>query len=328
MLNETQSGSKLERRRLPQANLAHLRSAKRHLGRERIHAQVVHPIDTPSLLPDPLARRESRASSAILGVRLVVGAAMIHGLVVLGFALFGQLLGEQRTVRVSERLKISIVEPKEPPPPPEQALRVPAPLSPEFARPAPPRKLDVSPKKPKETADAAPEAVVTPDPIPRRVVGLSLESTVEGKGPSFATGTTRMGSTEKQAVDPERAARAPSGRPPEVVAPGPKGNVQRAAAHIPSRDGQFEKPKRLTPIKPEYSPALKAQNIEGDVVVSVDIAESGIVTRVTILRSSGQPAFDEAARRAALAEKFMPALRDGVPVAFTLSYTYRYRIEE
>jgi protein TonB len=104
--------------------------------------------------------------------------------------------------------------------------------------------------------------------------------------------------------------------------------VQRVASHIPTRDTQFEKPKRLKPNRPEFPAALKAQGVEGDVVVRVDIAADGHVTGVAIVRSSGYPAFDEAAKRAATSEQFAPALRDGVAVPFTLSYSYRFRIED
>jgi TonB family protein len=100
------------------------------------------------------------------------------------------------------------------------------------------------------------------------------------------------------------------------------------ASHIPTRDTQFEKPKRLKPNRPAFPPALKAQGVQGDVVVRVDIAASGQVTSVTIVSSSGYPAFDDAAKQAAASERFAPARRDGIAVPFTLSYSYRFRIEE
>ena len=47
-----------------------------------------------------------------------------------------------------------------------------------------------------------------------------------------------------------------------------------------------------------------------------------------ILKSSGHPELDEAARKAALAESFEPASRDGVAIPYTLSYTYRFRLDD
>ncbi|MEY4551519.1 MAG: hypothetical protein RL685_7714, partial [Pseudomonadota bacterium] len=63
------------------------RCGARQVARERIHARVVHPIDTPRLLRDPLERSQSGALSAIAAARLLVAAAVLHGLVVVGFAL-------------------------------------------------------------------------------------------------------------------------------------------------------------------------------------------------------------------------------------------------
>ena len=62
--------------------------------------------------------------------------------------------------------------------------------------------------------------------------------------------------------------------------------------------------------------------------VRVSIEANGKVSSVTVLKGSGHQAFDEAAERAAMAETFTPATRDGKPVAYTLSYSYRFRIEE
>jgi TonB family protein len=104
--------------------------------------------------------------------------------------------------------------------------------------------------------------------------------------------------------------------------------TQRAATNIPTRDAQFEKPKRMRQNEPAYPATLKAQGIEGDVTVSVSIDAGGQVTGVSIVQSSGQAAFDQAAQQAARAERFSPAVRDGQPVAFTLTYSYRFRIQD
>jgi protein TonB len=137
-----------------------------------------------------------------------------------------------------------------------------------------------------------------------------------------------MGRTEASAADPERAAKA-TGDGMRVASAVPEGTAtQRAATLIPTRDAQFEKPKRLRQNEPSYPATLKAQGIEGDVTVSVSIDATGQVTSVSIVRSSGQPAFDQAAQQAARAERFTPAVRDGRPVAFTLTYSYRFRIQD
>lgn len=311
------------------AQFAAGRNTKRQASRELIHSRVVHPIDTPRLIPDPLERRDSRKLSALSGIRLVVAAIVIHAFIIACFALVGQLVGEQASYHPPERLTVKIVETKPPPPVVEEPPVEPAPIVPEFVEPTPPPP-PVAAKKPTKTQDA-PEPTPEPEaaPVPRRIVGLSLESTVEGNGPSFATGTSRMGQTDTHATDPTQARRAPTASASAAAAPvATAAATQRVAAHIPTRDTQFEKPKRLRPSRPPFPAALKAQGVEGDVVVRVDIAVSGQVTNVTIVQSSGHAAFDDAAKRAASSEHFAPATRDGTPVPFTLTYSYHFRIED
>jgi periplasmic protein TonB len=307
------------------ARFAVTRNAKRQGTRERIHARVVHPIDTPRLLPDPLERRESRALSALVAIRIVVAAGVIHAAVILGFAVVGYLLGQRTAYPPAERLTVKVIE-TPPPPVVEETPVEPAPVVPEFQPLTPPKRPETAAKEPAKPENA-PEKAPEPDPTPRRIVGLSLESTVEGTGPSFATGTSRLGQTDTRAADPTQAKRAPA-PDPTPSATSRSGSGQRVASHIPTRDTQFEKPKRLKPSRPEFPAALKAQGIEGDVTVRVDIAASGAVTSVTIVSSSGYPAFDDAAKRAAGSERFAPAVRDGNPVPFSLSYSYRFRIED
>jgi protein TonB len=311
------------------AQFSDTRNAKRQNERELIHARVVHPIDTPRLLADPLERRDSRARSALAAIRLVIAAGVIHAAVILCFAVVGYLVGQQKAYHPPERLSVKIVETPPPPPPPvvEEPPPKPAPVVPEFEAVTPPPKKPAAPTKEPPKVQDSPKPATEPDPAPRRIVGLSLESTVEGNGPSFATGTSRLGQTDSRAVDPTQAQRAPAAAPTPAAGP-QSGAGQRAASHIPTRDTEFEKPKRLKPNRPEFPAALKAQGVEGDVTVRVDIAASGVVTSVTIVRSSGYPAFDEAAKRAAASERFAPAIRDGNPVPFSLSYSYRFRIED
>jgi protein TonB len=326
MLNPASEVAPSPRARSEFARFSGARNAKRQSTRERVHARVVHPIDTPRLLPDPLERGDSRALSALAGIRIAIAAGVIHAAVILSLAVVGHLVGQQRTYQPSERLSVKIVETPPPPAVVDEPPTVPAPVVPEFEPVTPPKRSEVPTTEPAQAQDPPP-AAPEPDVLPRRIVGVSMESTVEGNGPSFATGTSRMGQTETRAVDPLQARRAPAPEPAPDVAPRP-GAGQRVASHIPTRDTQFEKPKRLKPNRPEFPAALKAQGIEGDVTVRVDIAASGAVTSVTIVRSSGHPAFDEAAKRAAASERFAPAVRDGNPVPFSLSYSYRFRIED
>jgi periplasmic protein TonB len=328
MFHPVSNVASLPRERPKFGQFSGTRNAKRQNERVRIHARVVHPIDTPRLLADPLERRDSRARSALAAIRLVIAAGVIHVAVILGFAVVGYLVGQQKAYHPPERLSVKIVETPPPPPPiVEEPPVQPAPVVPEFEPVTrPPKKAETKATEPPKVQDT-PKPTSELDPAPRRIVGLSLESTVEGNGPSFATGTSRLGQTESRAVDPTQAQRAPVAEPTPASS-SQLGSGQRIASHIPTRDTQFEKPKRLKPNRPEFPAALKAQGVEGDVTVRVDIAASGAVTSVTIVRSSGYPAFDEAAKRAAASERFAPAIRDGNPLPFSLSYAYRFRIED
>lgn len=313
---------------------ARVRGGKRLAARTRIHRRVVRPIDSPGLLADPLARRSSRLLSTVTAARLLLAAVLIHALVIVAFFVLDRLRGERAPAESTERLTVRIIDVPEPEPEPEQR---PSPVAPDFAPPKPPEPPKPPPKKararrpkPVAVAPAEPPPAELP-PVRRRIVGLSLESTVGGAaGPAFATGTSRMGRTARTAADPAVAAQVPSGES-AGDAPG-RGTApvrqQRVASRIPTRDSVFVKPVRSQPSKPAYPPMLKAQGVEGAVLVRVDITAVGRVSKVVVLKTSGHTAFDEAARKAAMAERFTPAQRDGRPVPFTLSYHYRFRIED
>jgi protein TonB len=136
-----------------------------------------------------------------------------------------------------------------------------------------------------------------------------------------------MGPTDARA----RASGAASNGP-ALTGAGGAGTVQqgaqRDATSIPTRDAKLEKPQRRELREPAYPATLRAQGIEGDVLVTVSIDAQGSVQQASVLRGSGHAEFDAAALSAARAERFTPATRDGTPVPYTLSYTYHFRIED
>jgi protein TonB len=244
-------------------------------------------------------------------VLLLVGSAAVHvGVVAAGFFVTGRQ--NDRRAPARQEVEIEMKEKKvEPPPPP-----VAPPPEPERPMRVPPKvaKIDPVPEKPPEPKKAAP---------PPRVVGLSFESTSEGgSGPAFAVGNTRAGQTAEKAVAP---ADVPSQAPP-AVEEAPKTN--KVANRIPVAGVKYEQPRRKSPNKPPYPETLKSQGLEADVTVMVNLDAAGKVVSVKIIRESPYPEFNEAARKAALAEEYEPATRDGVAIPFTLSFTYRFRLEE
>ena len=96
----------------------------------------------------------------------------------------------------------------------------------------------------------------------------------------------------------------------------------------PSRVVELIKPKRLFQPKLDYPSLLKSQGIEANVGVIVKISDKGVVTSVKVVKSSGYNEFDDVARTTASKEKFQPARRGGEPIAYTLRFTYRFRIKD
>jgi protein TonB len=284
--------------------LVQRRNRARQAARARIlaHAQAA---PTPEQLQyDPLSHKRTRAR-----VRPLLGSLLLHGAVVAMGMLSGDA-GQNRPERFAQTVRIQRLQ--EPPPRP-----LPLPEAPEAQRPAPP--------PPIERARALPRKAKAPDrappAAPPRVVGLSLESTVEGgEGPGFAVGNTRIGQTAPQAIDAREV--VPASSEQSAV----KSNA--VATRIPGAGVSYAMPKRKQERKPQYPEVLKSQGIEADVTVMLSLDATGKVSRVKIVTPSPYPEFNEAARAAALAEQFEPATRDGVAIPYTLSFTYRFRLED
>jgi len=217
---------------------------------------------------------------------------------------------ERVTMRVVER------QPKEPTAAPEVAKPEPKP-APRQERPQRNAPLQRAPQASAETAPepATPEATVNePGAVEnatprRRIVGISFESTVAGgNGPKFAVGNSRLGRTDRIASEPQS-------RPPNRVATRTPGAV-------------VVKPSRIERIEPDYPALLRAQGIEGDVMVLIAIDSRGKVERVELLRPARHEELNRAALDAAGRERFSPATKDGEPIRYTLRFTYRFRLDE
>ena len=92
-----------------------------------------------------------------------------------------------------------------------------------------------------------------------------------------------------------------------------------------------EPPVMVSPESPvEYPPALFAQRIEGKVILRMFVDTSGAVVQdsTRIAESSGYPALDSAALRAAPAFRFAPALHNGEPVAALFLQPVHFRHPE
>jgi periplasmic protein TonB len=291
---------------------------RRQDARERIHARVAHAIDTPHLMRDPLERSDSALRSTLSFARLLMVAALLHGLILTVVFLGNALVGKATTERPRERLQVRIVPVEKKPPPPPEEPRVEEPR----IVPAEPPPVEARPKvRPKRPPQAVLPDPVSPPPAKapaapaRRAVGVSMESTVEGgQGPAFAVGASRMGETGDHAAPP----RAPAEEVP----------VNRASTRFADADAPVVPPKRLDPVAPEYPALLREQGIEADVVVVVSIGVDGRVLDVKVATPAPQPSFNEAAIAAARRERFAPATRAGEAVPYTQRYTIRFRLND
>ncbi len=80
--------------------------------------------------------------------------------------------------------------------------------------------------------------------------------------------------------------------------------------------------------EPVYPSELIRRNIEGTVILSVQVLENGRVGEVRIEVSSGQPKLDESAVREAKRWRLIPGTRDGVPVVLWKQIPITFRLQE
>jgi protein TonB len=280
--------------------------SQRHEGRLRVARWVRRPITATQRARDPWTQSRSWRQLLVHGVLTVLGTVTLHGAV-----LVGGVIGyrhERERPRVPRDVEIHIRERPAPPPEPLQ--------------PPPPRPVEPVTRAPRRARAEPPPPPRREPPAPARVVGLSLEATSEsGEGPAFAVGNTRQGQTAERAAAPSEVAPVASGSAAEAP-------LNRVASRIPVTGARYTAPRRRTPSQPQYPATLKSQGVEADVTVMVSLDVRGRVTTMKIIKEAAYPAFNEAARQAALAEEYEAATRDGVPIPYTLSFTYRFRLED
>jgi len=301
------------------APLVQRKRAARRAARRRIAARTLTDLAPGQRDHDPLDHRRPPARALAYTLLALAGSWGVHAAAV-GVGALVARFQDARGARPSSEVTIEMRERKPPPPPEEkkEEEKKPEPAAVE-RRPIRPPKVAKAPEPP------------PPEPkqkvAPRRIVGLSLESTVEGGGgPTFAVGNTKRGETAARAEDPREV---PPARPPVEAPPAAgSGEGNQPASRIPVAGVKFQMPKRKRNRPPPYPETLKSQGIEADVTVMVTVDASGKVTSVRIIKESPYPEFNQAARAAAEMEEFEPALRDGVSIPHTLSYTYRFRLED
>jgi TonB family protein len=277
------------------------RQRERALRRDRANARAKTKLD-PSKIPDPLLREAPGRRAGLSVGWSVVASIALHGAVLLVAAALPDRRDASEAVAYREAVVVQVVEPPH--------IDLPAPV------PAPPEERPVEKTPPKPVVvNKVVEAKVAPppDPVdippaptveppkepPRRIVGISLESTTTGAaGDAFAAGNTRMGQTSVVATDPDKIEKA---------------------------QHTFTPPRRTSVYVPPYPASLRGKGIRGEVGLSVEIDATGHVTRVSVTRPSSHDEFNAPAVDAARRCTYEPARVDGVPVARTIDITVQFQ---
>ncbi len=104
--------------------------------------------------------------------------------------------------------------------------------------------------------------------------------------------------------------------------------AQTASAATPDVGVPFDTPPDPTErVNPKYPEVAAKAGIQGDVFLKVSIDAAGTVTGAEVLKSV-HPALDNAAKDAVQAWKFKPAMKDGKPVAVSVTIPFRFKLQE
>ena len=89
---------------------------------------------------------------------------------------------------------------------------------------------------------------------------------------------------------------------------------------VPEKQEVDLMPEMIYEKSPEYPIEAKENEIEGTVWVKALVAKDGSVEKADIQKSSGNELLDKSALKAALECKYKPAIKDGKPLAFWVTY--------
>jgi protein TonB len=233
----------------------------------------------------------------------VAASLLTHGVIFKGL----ELATVQKKAPV--RVEVDFVKPPPPPPPPPPEKKV-EPAKPKFLPP----KLVKTPPKPPPPLPASNQSkpIDPPKEPPKPVFGVTKDSVVEGgEGISAPVGNTLMKEPDKEFT------------PPEEVKPYYQ---PEKAPFVPAKLVEVtEFPREKDRVIPDYPPDLRAQGVEGTVLIEVDIDETGKVVDARLKRPTGL-AFDEAALKAIRASSYHPARRGSEAVSIRVTIPVKFRL--
>ena len=205
--------------------------------------------------------------------------------------------------------------------------------------PAEPQQQPEPPTLPVEQTEATPEPEPEPPPPPQEVAAVEPEIKLDLPPPDEPPPPT---AAEMKPVAPPKP-KPPRPKPAAAAAPRP--TAQAAVTKAPSPDlGNasitqqqaasssslvvFEgKPRfRIPPTPAVYPPRSIELGQQGEVMVRVRLQPDGTAAEIMVWRSSTFPLLDRAALTAVRGWHFLPALRDGRPVAAWVEIPVRFHL--
>lgn len=228
----------------------------------------------------------------------IVASLLFHVVV------FGGLERLTAVKREPTRVEVEFRPPPPPPPPP----KVVEPEKPKFL---PPKLVKQAEPPPLPASNRSKPVEPTSEP-PKPVFGVTPESVApDGEGVAVPVGNTLMKEPDKEFTPPDQV--KPYYQPEK-------------APFVPAKLVEVtEFPREKDRVTPDYPPELRAQGIEGTVLVEVDIDAAGKVVDARLKRPTGL-AFDEAALKAIRASSYYPAKRGSEAVAIRVTIPVKFRL--
>ena len=224
---------------------------------------------------------------AFLGVSLAVHAAVLLWVTV----------APVPPLAKKEVTELVVVEVQRTPPPPAATPPRPEPVR--VTRP-PPRRMAFRRTEPPPNEPPPETKPAEPPPV---VVGLTLRSTTTAGSFDAPVGNTLAGKTPDKATNPA--------------------NVAPLPVPLYELDSQ---PTVIGDVRIPYPEDARSRGIEGTVVLSVLVDETGKVRAVKVISGPGA-GLDQAAAKAVERIRFRPATRKGQPVAAQITYRYTFLLD-
>lgn len=281
------------RHRVPKPSRRPGRVHGRSLRRARLEGRVTQPVTDAR---DPLLRDVHSAPRRWgRGTLVLISAAALHVLVLVGFVLGNQIYRA-----------LTALAPAEPEPMPIAVVDTPEPS--EAPKP-------VEPEPEPEPLPSEPLAATSPpEAVPAPPIGISADSTVEGgDGPAYQVGASLAGATSAGTLTQELLA-------------GDK-KVARAEDLVMTQDAVDALPSpAASNRRPEVPPRARRDGVSGFVKVQLLIGKSGSVEELKILEAEPAGVFDQAVLDTLPSWRFAPATYKGQPVMMRIKQTIRFDV--